>query len=470
MFSRFQLAGIAVSAVLSVAGIANAVVIYVDADATGANDGSSWTDAYLEVAQATAAAVPGDDIWVASAGEHPYLPDVFAPGDPSASFGLTSGVGLFGGFLGNAHPTGGETMRDERDFRNNPTVLSGDIGVLGDNSDNTHHVVNGSGADATAILSGFQITAGNANGAPGSNAAHGGGLFVDGGGPTIENCVFLANTALGAGGGARLQGSSTTTFTHCAFLGNTAGSAGAIFVTVASVRATNCVFSGNSAVDGGAVLCYFGSETIFTNCTFSRNSATVAGSVGAILFFLSAGTVSNSVFFDNTPDHLWTTKAASNSPLRPTISHSNIQGLFPANFSDGGGNIATLSEFPNADGDDNIIGTTDDDLRLAPGSPCIDAANTNAPGLIDIATDLDGQGRFADDPDTTDCQQSPGTCGTAPIVDMGAYEFTPAPAVPTASQWGALVFSLLVVIAGTILFRLRASRPAQPRNASCRLH
>jgi uncharacterized repeat protein (TIGR01451 family) len=40
---------------------------------------------------------------------------------------------------------------------------------------------------------------------------------------------------------------------------------------------------------------------------------------------------------------------------------------------------------------------------------------------------LDGASRFVDDPEHPDSGQ-----GVAPIVDMGAYEFTPAPVVPPA--------------------------------------
>jgi hypothetical protein len=40
-----------------------------------------------------------------------------------------------------------------------------------------------------------------------------------------------------------------------------------------------------------------------------------------------------------------------------------------------------------------------------------------------MTADLDGHGRFFNDPATPDCQWAPATCGTAPIVDMGAYEF-----------------------------------------------
>ena len=62
-----------------------------------------------------------------------------------------------------------------------------------------------------------------------------------------------------------------------------------------------------------------------------------------------------------------------------------------------------------------------EDVRLRPGSPCIDAGdNTAVPG--DITTDLDGNPRFVDDPDTPDSGN-----GDPPIVDMGAYEFQGLP-------------------------------------------
>ena len=42
-----------------------------------------------------------------------------------------------------------------------------------------------------------------------------------------------------------------------------------------------------------------------------------------------------------------------------------------------------------------------------------------------VLVDQDGRVRFADDLATADCQWAAGTCGTAPIVDMGAYEYVP---------------------------------------------
>jgi hypothetical protein len=66
------------------------------------------------------------------------------------------------------------------------------------------------------------------------------------------------------------------------------------------------------------------------------------------------------------------------------------------------------------------VGTADDNLRVQLGAPCIDAGHNDLLPTA-ITQDLDGAPRFVDDPSSADTGS-----GTPPIVDMGAYEYSPA--------------------------------------------
>ena len=153
---------------------------YVDADATGANDGTSWTSAFTDLQTALTAAASGDELWVA---EGTYTPT--AGTDREATFQLINGVALYGGFDGT------ETSRDERDWTLHKAILSGDIGTIGVGTDNSYHVMTGSDTDATAILDGFTITAAYANGLFPRN--RGGGMRNVNGSPTVRHTIFREN-------------------------------------------------------------------------------------------------------------------------------------------------------------------------------------------------------------------------------------------------------------------------------------
>ncbi len=88
---------------------------------------------------------------------------------------------------------GTETALGQRDPVANVTILSGEIGAAG-TSDNSYHVVIGSGTNDTAVLDGFTITAGNATN------DKGGGMWNYDGSPTLENLIFNANYAQYGGG------------------------------------------------------------------------------------------------------------------------------------------------------------------------------------------------------------------------------------------------------------------------------
>src|SRR5205823_342825 len=85
-------------------------------------------------------------------------------------------------------------------------------------------VLTGSGTDATAVLDGFTIMDGNAEGGPpltgwGSSDI-GGGLFCfPEGGPTVVGCTFLHNRAV-QGGGAVFVNHGALTVIGCRFLAN----------------------------------------------------------------------------------------------------------------------------------------------------------------------------------------------------------------------------------------------------------
>ncbi|MBM9518730.1 hypothetical protein JWG39_02715 [Desulforhopalus vacuolatus] len=109
-------------------------VIYVNTQQTEKADGTSWQRAYPALNEALAVAMNGDEIHIARG---IYLPS--AIGDRNASFHLKKGVKLYGGFAGT------EETPAERDVKNNPTILSGNIGDPDSTADDSFFVVTGAG-------------------------------------------------------------------------------------------------------------------------------------------------------------------------------------------------------------------------------------------------------------------------------------------------------------------------------------
>ena len=94
------------------------IIIRVDAHATGSyENGTSWPNAYRSLQLGLSVAAAGDEIWVA---EGLYKPDT--PTGRGSTFSLIAGVGIYGGFGGQDV---GETLREQRDWRQYTTVLSG---------------------------------------------------------------------------------------------------------------------------------------------------------------------------------------------------------------------------------------------------------------------------------------------------------------------------------------------------------
>jgi len=281
--------------------------IYVDADATGANNGSSWLNAYRYLQDALAAATTGDQILVAQGIYKPDKGQGITPGDRSASFRLINGLTLKGGYAGFGTPN-----PDARDVDTYKTILSGDLAgndievadpveLMSEptRSENSCNVVTASDCDRTTLLEGFTITAGNANFVIWS----GGGIIN--GKPTISQCKITANSA-SSGGGIYFDHSAHTPgalLKDSVISHNAANSGGGIYNCAEII---NCVISGNSAVDGYAGGIYLGSdcETSITDCIFSNNSTALnAGAVfvsfsGSEVIFTRCSFIGNSAGYE----------------------------------------------------------------------------------------------------------------------------------------------------------------------------
>ncbi len=249
--------------------------IYVDDDATGANDGSSWQDAYNYLQDALSTEWWVDEIRVAQGIYKPDQSDGITPGDREATFQLKNGVTIKGSYAGF-----GEPDPNARDIEAYETILSGDLAGndgpdFANNGENSYHVVIGNGTDETAVLDGFTITAGNANGSSWPTG-WGGGMFNEWGNPTLTNCIFSDNSA--KNGAGMHNNESDPIINNCTFSRNSVSeSAGGMDNVRSSPTITNCTFSANSAQWGGGMTNWNNSSPTLTNCTFSDNSAGEAG-------------------------------------------------------------------------------------------------------------------------------------------------------------------------------------------------
>jgi len=385
-------------------------VVYVDPSATGLNDGTSWTNAYTDLQPALLAAVSSDELWVVVGTYYPH------PTDRSVSFQLKNGVTIYGGFVGT------ETSESERSNVWD-TILSGEIGIPASDFDNSYHVVDGSGTNATAVLDGCTVTEGYAD-AFGTSDATGGGVYCDAGSPTLwgvsvdqnyaetlgggiyfsnnsnpdlNSVLVTNNTTLNHGGGICNDTGSSPTMYNVTITGNTAtlGSGGAMYNNDGSnPTMTNVLMDGNSVKHvGGGMFCYESSPTL-TNVVITDNVADTYGG-GIALSDLSHPTLVNvtvsgntattqsggaiSVWVGSTPVIinciLWgNTAAASDDEIHillgggaPVISYSIIDGGVPVGATDAGNNL-----------DSDPLYRGFNDVRLSPGSPAIDAGNTAA--------------------------------------------------------------------------------------------
>ncbi|MBL9149269.1 MAG: hypothetical protein JNM94_11300 [Phycisphaerae bacterium] len=395
--SAGRLSPIALLLAVTACGAAHAQnVRYVNVAAPAGGNGLTWATAYNNVKTAVAAAVGNPaikELWIAQG--------VYDPG--TAPYTLKNGLTLYGGFEGD------ETSLAQRDIDAFPTVFTGQ---------GSHRIINGGTVNATAVVDGITLR-------DGFSATEGGAVL--GGNATFRRCRFESNEA-GTDGGAWYGYGNSPRFVQCVFVDNVAGdSGGALNTYEGSLTIVNGTFLGNqAATGGGAVYTYAGTITM-TNSLVAKNAA--GDGAGGVETYEGPVVIAFSTIADNQGGgvakftgpalDLRSSIVWNNGVSGPAIGiYSCVQGGVP-----GVGNIATDPLFANP---------AENDWRLAIGSPAIDAGNNSA--LQADTFDLDGDGnvtqplpvdlallvRRRDDPTTPDTG-----AGTAPIVDMGAFEHFP---------------------------------------------
>lgn len=314
--------------------------IYVNHAAVGANNGTSWANAYTSLNTALTAAVNGDEVWVAQGVYKPSQTFDFN-GDAvlearEVTFTIPGGVILYGGFIGT------EALVSERNLATNLTILSGDIDNNDLNADadfiaettsdivgnNAYHVLFTNNVNNTTRVDGFIITAGSANSATPLNSFD---PNLDGGGwynllsspaysssPGIYNTSFQGNYATSEGGAffnfsAPTGGTILSVIENCTFTGNKSNNtAGAIYLGSFQPgnyqpQILNCWFENNEAFRRGGAIYLVGDHSTIENSTFINNSATaispdnstLPGSGGAVNLVVSNASFVECMFEGN---------------------------------------------------------------------------------------------------------------------------------------------------------------------------
>jgi predicted outer membrane repeat protein len=370
-------------------------IIYVDSRATGTNNGYSWGNAFNDLQDALQIAVDGDTIWVARG---TYCPDR-KTGNRDSSFVIPDGVVVLGGFRGN------ETSSSSRNWNDNVTALSGEIGNTADVADNSNTICY---LRSGSRIDGFQITK-----AYGTD--YGAVVLFYSTQSSIANCTFYKNHSSRSGGAVSSLYGNYVTIESSFFIENSADSssaqycpAGGIGISLSdSFTIKNSVFYHNTTngdAIGGAVAAYR-SNVILVNTTFYRpsESAPILSADESEILCQNSIIQAAQVTID-TMIYLY------NSLLR--IDNSVVQGGSYGITASGTSSINSASTI--FDFDPLFTDAEHGDLTLSFSSPCIDRGVT-----VDTAgwsRDVDGKLRVYNNE-----------------IDLGAYEFqgfvTPQPPV-----------------------------------------
>jgi hypothetical protein len=279
-------------------------VVTVDAGAQAGGTGQDWSSPIRSLQDAIDVVRDSlgakNEIWV-KAGT--YYPDdcdscgIQAP-DRNAVFSLNStfedpDIKIRGGFAGD------EALVSDRHIFEpaNETILSGDIGTIGDPDDNSRLIVSLTDMTSATFLDAFTITRAN-NDLP-SPPVDGAAIRLDDTSAVVMNCIVKENAAVvivpleegvcvceGSGAGLYVTGFSTggPTITNTMLLDNTSViEGGAVYVERDNPVLINCVIARNRTLGesipgvrvagrGGGLFVAAGSLTAYS-CTITENES-----------------------------------------------------------------------------------------------------------------------------------------------------------------------------------------------------
>jgi predicted outer membrane repeat protein len=257
----------------------NARIIYVNANATGLNDGSSWANARRNLPVISAPVGSPNTFYITGVSDTFWVANgVYKPGDSAdACFWLGDSTKIFGGF------TGSETSLSQRNWSTFQTILDGNAGLANVKTDNNKWIIvikNRSVFRPSDFrLDGFKII--NEYDTTGLGSAVLSDLAYTNDRAVIANCSFSNNKSVL--GSAMLLGSTgDIVIQNCSFTQNTSVNGGAIarYTGVVagaflkgSLEVTDCTFSDNNAQRGGAVFIPDSMRTVFNRCLFTGNNA-----------------------------------------------------------------------------------------------------------------------------------------------------------------------------------------------------
>ncbi|MCU0465234.1 MAG: hypothetical protein MUF38_11775 [Anaerolineae bacterium] len=281
------------------------------------------------------------------------------------------------------------------------------------------------------------------------NLTNGGGATYAGFGGNLNSntgssvTIFRSNitgasvsNSYNAGG---IFASDTFVMANSRVQGNTAGRGGGMSLQNGPALITNSVISGNVATSvlGGGAMYIVGVDFAIINSTITGNYATASGATrtGGILSDVSGANLilRNSILWGNTNGDATAPQIVNDSTFGSnTVTNSIVQG---GQF--GGLDSNPLFTTPLTG---SATPSTAGNFQLSDSSPAIDAgANANVPA---DTFDADGDTNLTEDaPDlaaairrVNDTGVSDTGSGTAPIVDLGAYEKqTNSPSDPCAA-------------------------------------